>query len=156
MANLAEIIGLSSVLKEAGFGQNSNFEDVYSAIAADPAQQDLRLALEVKIKEYFEDLELPREVTIYDKLILSLRRKDIIATFNWDPFLAQAFMRNDRAAWLPEVVFLHGNVALGACYEHDRKGFFGGVLWCLRKALRAIASNLSRNGERLPRRPAYR
>ena len=126
MANLAEIVGLSTVLKDAGFDQNANFEGVYSAIVADPAKQELRVTLELRIREYFEDLELPREVTTYDQLVLSLRRKDIVATFNWDPFLAQAFMRNNRAAWLPEIVFLHGNVALGACYEHDRKGFLGG------------------------------
>jgi hypothetical protein len=39
-------------------------------------------------------LKLPEEATIYDYLVLSLRSPDIIATFNWDPFLYQAFERN--------------------------------------------------------------
>ncbi|MHA1748548.1 MAG: hypothetical protein ACTSXN_02865 [Promethearchaeota archaeon] len=32
--------------------------------------------------------------TIYDYLILSLRKKDVIATFNWDPLLVQAAWKN--------------------------------------------------------------
>lgn len=129
MANLVKTVGLAHLLQQAGFAEvgSANFEEIYSAIADDPRRQELRVALEAKVKEYFEDLELPQQVTIYDQLLLSLRRKDMIATFNWDPFLAQAFMRNSRAAWLPEIVFLHGNVAIGVCYEHDRKGFYGGV-----------------------------
>lgn len=50
---------------------------------------------------------------IYDYLVLSLRSKDIIATFNWDPFLYQAWLRNNEFTDLPKVCFLHGNVAIG-------------------------------------------
>jgi hypothetical protein len=32
-------------------------------------------------------LELPDHPTVYDHLLLSLRKKDAIFTFNWDPFL---------------------------------------------------------------------
>ncbi len=49
----------------------------------------------------------------------SLRRKDTIATFNWDPLLVQAYERNlSRTDELPAVVFLHGCVAVGHCPEH--------------------------------------
>jgi len=128
MANLVQTIGLEGLLQQADLAEvaTTNFEEIYSAIAADSARQDLRITLEARIKEYFEDLELPRQVTTYDQLLLSLRKKDMIATFNWDPFLAQAYMRNSRAAWLPEIAFLHGNVAIGVCYDHDRTGFYGG------------------------------
>ena len=43
--------------------------------------------IETRVDEYFADLELPGHPTIYDRLVLSLREKDLIATFNWDPFL---------------------------------------------------------------------
>jgi hypothetical protein len=46
-------------------------------------------------------------------LVLSLRPKDLIATFNWDPFLYQAFVRNGHVADMPYLCFLHGNVAIG-------------------------------------------
>lgn len=63
---------------------------------------------------------LPDKPTIYDFLILSLRRKDLIATFNWDPFLVQAYKRVARYTNnLPNLAFLHGNVAVGFC-EQDR------------------------------------
>ena len=73
-------------------------------------------------------MELPDEPTLYDYLVLSLREKDIIATFNWDPFLALAFQRNmhltDR---MPKIAFLHGNVSVGCCVPHKNKGFLNGV-----------------------------
>lgn len=45
--------------------------------------------------------------------MLALRPKDLIATFNWDPFLYQAFCRNSEFADMPRLAFLHGNVAIG-------------------------------------------
>ncbi len=135
MANLLETVGLTQTLEQAGISVTSatNFESLYSGIASDSTRKGLRAAIETRVKEYFEDLELPNHVTVYDQLLLSLRRKDMVATFNWDPFLAQAYMRNSRAAWLPEIVFLHGNVSIGVCYEHDRNGFYGGVCGICKK-----------------------
>jgi len=51
----------------------------------------------------------------------TLREKDIIATFNWDPFLLQAYQRNERVTKTrrPRITFLHGNVKVGIC-ETDR------------------------------------
>ena len=54
---------------------------------------------------------------IYDHLLLSLRRKDAIFTFNWDPFLFDAWVRNQRF-YLPEIFFLHGNVRAAYCPSH--------------------------------------
>src|SRR5258708_19484315 len=127
MADLVETVGLTQIVEEAGISRDShaNFENLYGEIAADSRRQDLRIVFETKIRDYFDDLELPNHVTVYDKLLLSLRKKDMIATFNWDPFLAQAYRRNSRSAWLPEIAFLHGNVAAGICHEHKRKGFYG-------------------------------
>jgi hypothetical protein len=39
----------------------------------------------------------------------------LIATFNWDPLLIQAYRRNGQVISLPRIVFLHGNVASGYC-----------------------------------------
>src|ERR1043166_171626 len=63
-------------------------------------------------------MELPDQATLYDHLVLSLRGKDIIATFNWDPFLWQAIARNWRPQQLPIPLFLHGNTAIGVCLDH--------------------------------------
>ncbi|HEY5505003.1 MAG TPA: hypothetical protein VIK28_07585, partial [Sedimentisphaerales bacterium] len=41
-------------------------------------------------------------------------------TFNWDPFLCQACVRNCHFIESPQIVFLHGNAAIGFCPEHPR------------------------------------
>jgi hypothetical protein len=67
--------------------------------------------IEGQITEYFEGLELPDGPTIYDYLVLGLRPKDTIATFNWDPLLLLAHKRNRNVASLPDTRFLHGCVS---------------------------------------------
>ena len=56
----------------------------------------VRMAVEQRDAEYFSKLELPDHPTIYDYRLLSLRKKDVIATFNWDPFLWLACHRKGR------------------------------------------------------------
>ena len=61
--------------------------------------------------------------TVYDFLILSLTEKDVIATFNWDPLLLQAYVRcNEITDNLPHLLCLHGNVGTGYCEEHREFG----------------------------------
>lgn len=72
-------------------------------------------------------MELPDEPTIYDYLVLSLRDKDFIATFNWDPFLVQAIARNNHRFKLPRPLFLHGNVTVGVCPEGHMMGNASGT-----------------------------
>lgn len=67
-------------------------------------------------------MRLPDVPTIYDYLVMALRPKDPIATFNWDPFLTQAFLRNRKATELPNCAFLHGNVSMGYNQEEGRAG----------------------------------
>ena len=62
-------------------------------------------------------------MTIYDKLILCLRKKDLVVSFNWDPLLALTYIRNLDVQELPQMLFLHGNVAIGVCLECGVKGF---------------------------------
>ena len=52
---------------------------------------------------------------LYDHLVLSLRPKDVVATFNWDPFLWNACQRNRNFSADPKILFLHGSVAIGRC-----------------------------------------
>lgn len=125
MANLMSALGLDSLLEHAGLAHYAagNFELVYDEVASSDRYSDLRLEIESRIRHYFASLRLPDNVTIYDALLLSLRPKDIIATFNWDPFLLQAYARNRTLKRLPGLAFLHGNVYLGYCPDHRKKGY---------------------------------
>lgn len=93
----------------------TDFEKLYSSITNDPSEQELKQIIEDRVYQYFYDLEIPDTPTLYDYLILSLREKDIIATFNWDPLLLKCLRRHSEIKRLPKVVFLHGNVAVGLC-----------------------------------------
>ncbi len=125
MLNLVEIVGLEEILLSYGVEYDrENFESLYSKLALDKKNKDLIGELERKIRDYFSSLELPYTPTIYDYLILSLRKKDMIATFNWDPFLAQAYARCSRYTHeLPQIAFLHGNVETGVCMKDHTIGY---------------------------------
>lgn len=124
MNNLLEIVGLDSVLAEHAIKapHGVNFEDLYAALhEKDPGSEIVHM-IEGGIENYFSDLRLPDHATIYDYLVLSLRDKDLIATFNWDPLLFRAWDRNRHVGRLPHIVYLHGSVAVGYCIEHRLKG----------------------------------
>lgn len=127
MANLVETLNLEHLIKQHGVVyQSQNFETFYDELAQTGKYPELLSQLEQEIYNYFSTLQLPDEATIYDYLVLSLREQDIIATFNWDPFLAQAFIRNMDAVGydrMPKIAFLHGNVAIGVCYKCKTMGW---------------------------------
>ena len=105
---------------------SKNLEDIYCEIYEQPQLEGIRKRLEKAIYDYFSDLIIPEEPTIYDFLILSLREKDLIATFNWDPLLLQAYRRCGKITRnLPNLVFLHGNVAVGLCEKDKISGNIG-------------------------------
>jgi hypothetical protein len=122
MDDLVDIVGLADLLTSAGINPSGNFEELYSQLSALPEHGNLVDEINQRLDAFFASLELPDYPTIYDALVLSLRSKDLIATFNWDPFLFQASLRNHRSAQLPRVAYLHGNVAIGYCLEHHTKG----------------------------------
>lgn len=124
MENFVSILDLGTALEKAKIEHSGrNFEDVFSEIESNPDLHDLQAFVESKVQEYFSELELPERPTLYDHLLLSLRKKDIIATFNWDPFLIQAYRRNSKyTRRLPNFLFLHGNVMSGYCPEHEERG----------------------------------
>jgi hypothetical protein len=122
MTDLAEALGLGPVLEEHGFeAPNADFEALYSMLATTGQHQELVARIEKAVLDYFADLEVPDSPTLYDYMVLSLRPKDLIATFNWDPLLWQVLCRNARRLGpdvLPRVLHLHGNVAIGYCGKH--------------------------------------
>ena len=86
MNNFIETLDLNSLIESIPFRfPSSNFEDIYSVIHSDTQLDSLREALEKTVYNYFASMQLPDYPTIYDHLVLSLRNKDFIATFNWDP-----------------------------------------------------------------------
>lgn len=131
MNNLVKVLGLEGLLQAANFADPpENFEALYSRLADDDQYVDLRASIESAVTDYFVQLALPRDPTIYDHLLLSLRSKDCVATFNWDPFLWDAWQRVQSLGLTPQppkVLFLHGNVRIGTCYEHKRYGPAGGL-----------------------------
>ncbi len=122
MDNLIEKLNLKKSIEQYGFKtDNLNFEAFYDDLSSNNKNPNLLKKIEDKTYKYFSSLSLPNKPTIYDYLILSLRGKDIIATFNWDPFLIQAYIRNQFVSRerMPRITFLHGNVMIGAC-EKDK------------------------------------
>jgi hypothetical protein len=126
--NLAHILGFADEVKRLGLDEFvDDFEALYSHIQNKPEFAELTSFAEQRINSYFGALQLPSEPTVYDYLILGLRKKDLIATFNWDPFLIQAYRRNHAAVKgrLPNLCFLHGNVLAGVCHDDKIKGIPG-------------------------------
>jgi len=123
MDNFIEVVGLQDIVDNLPEKLvANNFETLYSNLHNHNPLSDEILEIEARVFDYFKDMELPNEPTIYDYLVLSLRPKDLIATFNWDPFLYQAFIRNGKVADMPYLSFLHGNVAIGYSMEDKRCG----------------------------------
>ena len=118
MHGFVKNLGLESILANVELCTKSeNIEDIYSELYERGDEcKDVREQLEDAIFEYFSKLQLPDDITIYDKIVLALTNKDIIATFNWDPLLIQAYNRARKLTDnLPMLTFLHGNVAAGYC-----------------------------------------
>ena len=115
MNGFIDRLGMRDILSGTNV-KSENLEEVYSELSEHFEYSEQKKQLEEAIWEYFSAFRIPDEPTIYDLLLLSLKEKDVIATFNWDPLLMQAFLRcRDITAKLPKILFLHGNVALRLC-----------------------------------------
>ena len=104
----------------------TDFEAAYSELFNRGDSQELE-QVSRKIADYFWDLQLPDAANLYDVINLSLRKKDIIATFNWDPFLIASQRRLAKLGYtqLPRLFFLHGNVVVGYCAQDKVSGLVG-------------------------------
>lgn len=103
----------------------SDFEAAYSRLV--DRDTTLTAKIDAEVSGYFSRLQLPDAPNLYDVLLLSLRRKDVILTFNWDPFLIQSRVRlmEHGIRDLPDVQFLHGNVLVGYCNRDGVRGLVG-------------------------------
>ena len=96
--------------------KSKNIETIYSELYEKDQYISKVKEIENAIVEHFSDMKIPDNPTLYDYLVLSLRSKDCIATFNWDPLIVQAYERvRSITTDLPQLVFLHGNVSIGLC-----------------------------------------
>lgn len=126
MNNFIEMLGLEPVLEREGIKNRCrNFEDIYSELYESKPSSPFLKEIEKIVYTYFENLKLPESPTMYDHLLMSLRPKDIVATFNWDPFLFDAWNRNKDKIPVPEIVHLHGNVRVAHCPDHPTYGEHG-------------------------------
>jgi len=141
MDNLIEMLGLEPILKRGGVkNRRRNFENIYSELyEADPGLPILKEIEEV-IYTYFSNLKLPEIPTLYDYLLISLRPKDMVATFNWDPFLFDSWNRIRDKVPVPEIIHLHGNVRLAYCPEHPTYGAHG--MYCPQCDMELVPSRL--------------
>lgn len=112
---------------EAGVKVDENdFELTYSRMAKNGEHSAVAATIETEIYNYFDSLRLPPTPTLYDHLMLALRKKDVIATFNWDPLLLQAARRcSFPGIEFPRLLFLHGNVLSGFCPTDSVSGYRG-------------------------------
>lgn len=125
MNGLIEKLDLQDVLCGIDLQTKSdNLEDIYSELYSRPECKKACEELENRLYEYFDSLELPDNPTVYDFLVLSMTKKDVIATFNWDPLLIQAYERcyYRFTENLPTMLFLHGNVEVGYCSKDVLRG----------------------------------
>lgn len=126
MNNLFSELGMNYILKNVHLHTSSkNLEDIYSELASRPECKDVVQVIEKSLYDYFASLELPDSPTVYDYLILSLTGKDVIATFNWDPLLIQAYKRCHSYRFstnLPHILCLHGNTDIGYCEKDVEYG----------------------------------
>lgn len=119
MDELFDILDIDESSNPKGLGFEEYFSDLYEK---NPTSVEVEY-IESNLYNFFSKLELPEYPTIYDYLILSLRSKDVVATFNWDPFLWLAAQRNYEHTSLPHLIFLHGNVVIGYCNDCKIKGY---------------------------------
>ena len=127
MNNLVDIIGLSDLLDANAIDyKNKNFEELFSDLKFNPKYNKITDLIEKEIYNYFQNMKISENVTIYDKLVMSLTEHDVIASFNWDPFLSQALARCSQLTHnLPRTIYLHGNVGTGVCYNCFVEGISG-------------------------------
>ena len=136
MQNIIDVIGLNDVVKTLPKDYQlyrEDFEKFYSLLARNDDFKKQRHYIEKKVHNYFNHLDLPDKPTIYDYLVLSLRHeRDVIATFNWDPFLYKAYDRNGKFTKSPGILFLHGCACLGYDKSNGSSGLAG---WYSKKTM---------------------
>ena len=136
MSDFVDCLNLRPKLKEWRVDPNQNFENIFSKLFEQEEKEKMN-ELEKIIYTYFYSLKLPLKPTIFDHMVLSLRETDFIASFNWDPLLLQAYRRNSlKGVELPRLAFLHGNVMVGSCKEHNTVNYIDQTCKICKKPLK--------------------
>ncbi len=136
MKELPDILELNQILEKNEFKKAKiDFESFYDDVVKSK-RIDLQQELQIRTEKYFNSIKIQNSVTLYDKLVLSLRPKDTIFSFNWDPLLPYAYRRNGFLKTLPALRFLHGNVLSGVCKKHSRIGWNDGKCTICNKTLK--------------------
>lgn len=117
MDGFIDNLGLRDLLNRVQINTESqNLEDIYSELYTRHECKEVISELENRIVTQFSEFVIPDEPTIYDYLLLSLRGRDCIFSFNWDDLIIQAYQRVWKITQdLPKLVFLHGNINVGRC-----------------------------------------
>lgn len=128
MNNFFQTAGLTKILEKLHIKPDSNnLEEIYSDYYDKNNNSEDIKELNKAIYNYFASFKIPDDPTIYDFLILGLKPSDLIATFNWDPLLVQVYLRcSEFTDRLPQLAFLHGNVAVGYCEDCLNYGLING------------------------------
>ena len=138
MNDLVDVLNLRQTFNRWNIDPQQNFEDIYSNLNERHEQKKLH-AIECAVEKYVIQLRLPDMPTLYDHLVLSLTKNDLIASFNWDPLLLQAYRRNQNSGLtLPKLAFLHGNAAVGFCEKDKIYGNFGGSCTTCNKSFKRM------------------
>ncbi len=135
MKDLPYALELRSILDVDEFEKACDDFEAFFDQLMKTERRDLQDEIERRAFDYFDGFKISTSVTLYDRLVLSLRRKDVIATFNWDPLLPYAYRRSGYLHTLPALLFLHGNVQSGWCNDHKRLGWTDDVCDTCRKLL---------------------
>ena len=79
MNDFIEVVGLIEIVERLPKHLHSNnFEKLYSNLHKDNPHSNEIIEIENLVYEYFKDMRLPNEPTIYDYLVMSLWPKDLI------------------------------------------------------------------------------
>lgn len=123
MKDLADALELQFLLDKKKYAAAVNGFEVFFEELMQSGNPSLVNEIERRTYELFDSYKISDSVTIYDRLVLSLRAKDTIVSFNWDPLLPYAYRRNGFLRTLPSLWFLHGNVKAGACEKDNLVGW---------------------------------
>lgn len=105
-----------------------NLEKLFAKWNDNPLKKTQCAKLEKLIYEYMSSLG-PIGMNLYVKLLLSLTNRDVIATFNWDPFIVESYKMVSQYLThdMPKLLFLHGNVGMGYCSKCKIVGYKGDI-----------------------------
>lgn len=123
MKDLSDALELRNLLDREMYNKSRQDFEAFFEELVQQDYSDLVSEIENRTIQFFDSFAIADCVTMYDRLVLSLRAKDTIVSFNWDPLLPYAYRRNEFLKTLPSLWFLHGNVKAGLCQDDNMIGW---------------------------------